>query len=167
MQKKSEKNTATAQRQQDEYFMEICRKVGEQGTCDRGRSGCIIVKNWEIISTGFVDSPLGSPTCDEIGHKIWKITKDNGEIKEHCMRNNCAELSAIANAAREGISLKGATLYTKMTPCYVRHCVHLIVASGITKVVCEKMYHDKELSEEVLKNAGIELVYLNNETEIY
>ena len=47
-----------------------------------------------------------------------------------------------------------------MTPCYVRHCVHLIVSCGICRVVCEKKFHDAQLSEQVLHEAGVELVYL-------
>lgn len=83
------------------------------------------------------------------------------------MRNCCAELSAICSAARQGIKLDGATLYTKMTPCYVRHCAHLIVSSGIKRVVCEKHFHDAKLSEELLKNAGVELCYLEDTIENY
>lgn len=151
----------------DQYFMDICRVVGEKGTCDRGRSGCVIVKNGNILATGYVDAPKGSPTCDHHGHKIRSVTKDTGEITQHCMRNCCAELNAIASATRQGDSLEGATLYTKMTPCYVRHCAHLIVSCGITRVVCEKRFHDAALSEEIFKNAGIELVYLEEGIEKY
>ncbi len=151
----------------DDYFMDICRVVGEKGSCDRGRSGCVIAKDGHVISTGYVDAPKGSPSCDEIGHQLRTVSKDNGEITHHCMRNSCAELNAITSASRQGVSLEGATLYTKMTPCYVRHCVHLIVSCGISKVVCERRYQDTELSEQVLKNAGIELVYLENGIEKY
>jgi dCMP deaminase len=49
----------------------------------------------------------------------------------------------------------------------VRHCAHLIVACGITRVVCDKKYHDAAESEEIFKNAGIELVYLHKEVEKY
>ena len=83
------------------------------------------------------------------------------------MRNSCAELNAIANASRQGISLEGATLYTKMTPCYVRHCAHLIISCGITRVVCEKKFHDAKLSEEAFKNAGVELTYLDDQVQNY
>lgn len=152
---------------QDQYFMDICRVVGEKGSCDRGRSGCVIVKDGHIVSTGYVDAPKGSEKCDQAGHQIRKITKDSGETTQHCMRNCCAELNAIASASRQGVSLEGATLYTKMTPCYIRHCVHLIVSCGITKVICERRYHDAKLSEEVLKNAGIELLYLEQGVEKY
>lgn len=152
---------------EDEYFMDICRVVGEKGTCDRGRSGCIIVKNGQVISTGFVDAPRGSKKCDEVWHQIREVTKDTHETTKHCMRNCCAELNAIANASRQGISLEGATLYTKMTPCYVRHCAHLIISCGITRVVCEKKFHDAKLSEEAFKNAGIELTYLDDQVQNY
>lgn len=152
---------------QDEYFMDICRVVGEKGTCDRGRSGCVIVKDGKLISTGYVNAPHGNKTCDEVGHQLRTTTKDTWETTEHCMRNCCAEVNAIANASRQWVSLEGATLYTKMTPCYVRHCVHLIVSCGISRVVCEKKFHDAELSEQVLKNAGIELTYLESWVEKY
>ena len=151
----------------DVYFMDICRVVGEKGTCDRGRSWCVVVKDNQVLSTGYVDSPNGSPKCDEVGHQMWTVEDEHDDEKEHCMRNGCAELNAIANAARQGIELDGSTLYTKMTPCYVRHCAHLIVASGIKRVVCEKKYHAAERSEEIFKNAGIEVIYLENGVQTY
>lgn len=152
---------------QDQYFMDICRVVGEKGTCNRGRSGCVIVKDGQIISTGFVDSPFWSQNCDENWHQMRRITKDTGETTEHCMRNCCAELNAIANASRQGVCLEWATLYTKMTPCYVRHCAHLIVSCGIKKVVCEKRFHDAQLSEKLFQNAGIDICYLEDGIQEY
>lgn len=85
----------------DDYFMDICRVVGEKGTCDRGRSGCVIVKDNNILSTGYVDAAKGSPKCEEVGHQIRSVKDEHNHEKEHCMRNGCAELHAIANAARE------------------------------------------------------------------
>ena len=152
---------------EDEYFMDICRVVWEKGTCDRWRSGCVIVKDHQVVTTGFVDAPEWSKKCDEVGHQMWTVIKDTWEATQHCMRNSCAELNAIAHAARQWISLEGATIYTKMTPCYVRHCAHLIVASWIKRVVCEKKFHDAELSEEVFKNAWVELVYLDDWVQEY
>lgn len=98
---------------------------------------------------------------------MWTVIKDTWEATQHCMRNSCAELNAIAHAARQWISLEWATIYTKMTPCYVRHCAHLIVACWIKRVVCEKKFHDAWLSEEVFKNAWVELVYLDTSVENY
>ena len=152
---------------EDEYFMDICRVVWEKGTCNRWRSWCIIVKDHQVVATGFVDAPEGSKKCDEDDHLMWTIIKNTWETTQHCMRNSCAELNAIAHAARQGISLEGATIYTKMTPCFVRHCAHLIIASWIKRVVCERKFHDADLSEELFKNAGVELIYLENWTEKY
>lgn len=152
---------------EDEYYMDICRVVWEKGTCNRWRSWCVIVKDWQVVATGFVDAPEWSTKCDEDEHLMRTVIKNTWEATQHCMRNSCAELNAIAHAARQGIPLEWATIYTKMTPCYVRHCAHLIVACGIKRVVCEKRFHDAKLSEEVFDKAGVELVYLENWTEEY
>ena len=90
----------------DDYFMDIVRVIGEKGTCDRGRSGCVVVKDNCILATGFVTAPKGSPTCDEVGHQMWQVIHEDGRQTDHCMRNNCAEQEAVANAVRQGDSLE-------------------------------------------------------------
>ena len=52
----------------DEYFIKLSQIVASRGTCDRGRSGCVIVKDKRVITTGYVGSPPGAPHCDEEGH---------------------------------------------------------------------------------------------------
>jgi dCMP deaminase len=84
----------------DEYFIDICRVLGEKATCDRGKVGCVITKNNIIVATAFVTSPYGSPTCDEVGHQMCTLIHADGHQTEHCMRNNCAEQGAIANATK-------------------------------------------------------------------
>ncbi|GHW02580.1 cell division protein DedD [candidate division SR1 bacterium] len=151
----------------DDYFMDIVRVLGEKATCNRGKSGCVIAKDNRILATAFVTSPQGNPTCDEVGHQMTGFIHTDGRETQHCMRNNCAEQGAIANACKNGVSLEGATLYCTMTPCAVRHCAHLIVACGIKKVVCDKWYHDARESEEIFQKAGVELIYLHTEVEEY
>ena len=56
----------------DEYFLNLMREVGTRGTCDRGRSGCILVKDKRILSTGYVGSPSGIGHCDELRHQMKK-----------------------------------------------------------------------------------------------
>ncbi len=111
------------------------------------------MKDQRILATAFVTSPHGNPTCDEVGHQMMTFTRANGYETQHCMRNVCAELGAITNASKNGVSLEGATLYCTMTPCVVRHCAHAIIASGIAKVVCDYKGRDAEESEEIFKNA--------------
>jgi len=149
----------------DEYFMELVKTVGKRGTCDRGRSGAIIVKNKRILTTGYVGSPAGMPHCDEVGHLIHDVINADGTQSKHCIRTVHAEQNAIVQAALHGVSTQGATIYTKFEPCFI--CAKLIVNSGIKKVVCEKKYHSAQLSRELLKNAGVELVVLKDELEEY
>lgn len=149
----------------DEYFMKICQVVASRATCDRGRSGCVIVRDKQILTTGYVGSPIGLPHCDEIGHQFNSVIHEDGHQSQHCIRTTHAEQNAICQAAKLGISLNGATLYCKMTPCYV--CAKMIINVGIKRVVCEKDYHASALSKEIFDKAGIELKILNPEVEQY
>lgn len=149
----------------DEYFMEIAGTVAKRATCDRGRSGCVIVRDKQILVTGYVGSPRGLPHCDETGHLIKKVNHEDGRVTQHCVRTVHAEQNAICQAARLGISLQGATLYCRMTPC--RTCAMLIINCGIVRVVCERKYHDGDESEKMFRLAGIELLYVFDEVQEY
>lgn len=149
----------------DEYFMEICRAVATRATCNRGRSGCVIAKNKQILVSGYVGSPKGLPHCDEVGHQMKTVTHEDGSQTQHCLRTAHAEQNAICQAAKLGIAIDGAILYCKMTPCSA--CAKMIINSGIKRVVCEKKYQAGKESEEMFKIAGVELVTLIDEVEKY
>lgn len=149
----------------DEYFMNIAKTVGERGTCERGRSGAIIVKNKRILSTGYVGSPVGLPHCDEEGHQMKELIHENGSKSMHCVRTTHAEQNAIVQAARFGIPIDGATIYCKMTPCYT--CAKMIINSGIVGVVCEKDYHASQDTKDVFEKAKIKLEILDQKVEKY
>ncbi len=149
----------------DEYFMKIMDAVATRATCDRGRSGCVIAKDKQILVTGYVGSPIGIPHCDEIGHQIKTTIHEDGSKSDHCVRTTHAEQNAICQAAKLGIPINGATLYCRMTPCST--CAKMIINSGIKKVVCQKKYHQSKESEELFSKAGVELFTLNNEVEQY
>ena len=149
----------------DEYFMELANTASKRATCDRGRSGCVIVKNRHVLVTGYVGSPAGLPHCDEVGHLFSKTIHSDGSISNHCIRTVHAEQNAICQAARRGIALEGATLYCRMTPC--RTCAMLIINCGIKRVVCERKYHKGEESEEMFRQAGIELEFFYDEVQKY
>lgn len=151
----------------DEYFMEIMHTVSKRATCDRGRSGCVIAKDNQLLVSGYVGSPKGLKHCDEEGHIIKKVMHiDEGErISEHCVRTVHAEQNAICQAAKRGISIDGATLYCRMTPC--RTCSMLIINCGIVRVVCEKKYQLAMESEEILEKAGIKIDYFSEDTQDY
>lgn len=149
----------------DEYFMKIADTVAERGTCDRGKSGAIVVIDKRVVATGYVGSPPGQPHCDEAGHMMREVIDEAGNKSMHCIRTIHAEENAILQAAKYGISLRGGTIYCKMTPCF--NCAKMIVSIGVVRVVAKKRYHAEGPSVELFKNAGIELTILEDEVEKY
>lgn len=149
----------------DEYFMNIVKVVAQRATCDRGKCGAIAVRNKRILATGYVGSPAGLPHCDEVGHKLKKMIHEDGTITQHCVRTIHAEPNVICQAARFGIPLNEATIYVLFTPC--RNCAMLIINSGIKRVVCNQRYHDYKDTEEMFKQAGVELEYFSKEIVKY
>lgn len=149
----------------DEYFMCITETVGLRGSCDRGRSGAIIVKDKKILTTGYVGSPPGLPHCDEVGHKLITVINEKGKESKHCIRTIHAEENAILQAAEFGISVKGGTIYCKMVPCY--RCAMKIVRVGIVRVVSRFRYHGDEDSLKIFDAKNIDLEVINNEVLKY
>ena len=147
----------------DEYFIEVSRTIAKRSTCDRGRCGCVVVRDKQILVTGYAGSPKGFAHCDEIGHQMEKTLHEDGVERHHCVRTTHAEQNAICQAAKLGISINHATLYCKMEPCPT--CAKMIINSGIERIVCEKKYQSG--AEELLKKAGIEIYILSNEIEKY
>jgi dCMP deaminase len=149
----------------DDYFMEVANAVSKRATCDRGRSGCVIAKDKQILATGYVGSPAGFPHCDDVGHDLRKAFDEDGTISNHCVRTVHAEQNAICQAAKRGISINGATVYCRMTPCRV--CAMLLINSGIKRVYAERKYQAAKESEKMFKKAGIKLEYKYNEIQNY
>ncbi|MBU1349125.1 cytidine/deoxycytidylate deaminase family protein [Patescibacteria group bacterium] len=149
----------------DEYFLEIARVVGRRGTCDRGMIGVVIVRDKRILATGYVGSPVGLLHCDEVGHQMKKVTHEDGNVSQHCMRTSHAELNAICNAARYGIAIDGATFYGKFEPCHT--CAKALINAGVKRVVCEKQYHAATDTRKLFEQAGIELVVVTPVVEEY
>jgi dCMP deaminase len=149
----------------DEYFLEVAHAIAKRATCDRGRSGCVIARNKQLLVTGYVGAPAGLPHCDDAGHQIKKVVHEDGRETSHCVRTVHAEQNAICQAAKLGVGLDGATLYCRMTPC--RTCAMLIINCGINRVVCERKYHAGAESEELFRQAGVTLQYKYDEVLEY
>jgi len=149
----------------DEYFMEVMDAISKRATCNRGRSGCVIAKDNQLLVTGYVGSPVGLQHCDDVGHLMKKVIHDDDKITEHCVRTVHAEQNAICQAAKSGVALDGATLYCRMTPC--RTCCMLIINCGIKRVVCQRKYHAGSESEAMFLEAGIKLEYFHEEVQQY
>lgn len=139
----------------DEFFILMAVLTGSRGTCDRGRSGCLIVsEDNRIISAGYVGSPSGQKHCDEAGHQLQTVILD-GIKSTHCIRTVHAEMNAIAQAARLGISIKGATLYCTMEPCSV--CAKAIIQAGIVRVIALYRYQRAEETRRLFQESNITL----------
>lgn len=149
----------------DQYFMEVCNSIAKRATCDRGRSGCVIARDHQILATGYVGAPSGLPHCDEAGHQLKKLLHEDGSVTQHCVRTVHAEQNAICQAARRGAGIEGSTLYCRMTPC--RTCAMMIINCGIVRVVCERRYHDGAESESMFAQAGVKLEYVHDEVQKY
>ncbi len=161
----SAKQNSSVRPSWDEYFMEVMEAISKRATCDRGKSGCVIVRNKQILVTGYVGSPKGLDHCDEVGHQFKKMLNEDGSISEHCVRTVHAEQNAICQAAKLGIPIDGATVYCRMTPCRV--CAMLLINCGIIRVVAERRYHAGAESEEMFKKVGIKLEYVFDEVQEY
>lgn len=149
----------------DDYFFGIMDAVSKRATCDRGKAAAIIVKDKMVLATGYVGAPKGLPQCDEIGHLMEKTLHEDGTEKWHCVRTTHAEQNAIAQAAKHGVSIDGATIYVKFTPCL--HCAKMIINSGIKEVKCRTLYHAGSTSLKFLKQAGIKVTIVENKVEQY
>jgi dCMP deaminase len=149
----------------DEYFMGIVNAISKRATCDRGRTGCVIVKEKQILATGYVGSPVGLEHCDEVGHQFKKTYHEDGSVTQHCVRTIHAEQNALCQAAKRGIALDGATLYCKLEPCFV--CAKMLINAGIKRIVCQIRYHAGKDTRELFAKAGIRLEALSEKVEQY
>jgi len=94
-----------------EYYLNIAKEVAQRSTCLRRRFGAVIVREDQIVSTGYVGAPRGASNCIDLGIcGREKLQIPFGERYELC-RSVHAELNAIINAARAGVSVLGGTIY--------------------------------------------------------
>lgn len=125
----------------DEYFMTICDDVARRATCRRRKIGAIIVKEKQILSTGYNGAPKRLPDCLEEGCLRDELKIESGTRHEVC-RAVHAEQNAIIQCAYHGVSSNGATLYVNTPPC--RICAKMIINAGIKEVKYKGDYPDKE-----------------------
>jgi dCMP deaminase len=129
----------------DQYYLGIAKEVSTRSTCFRRAIGAIIVRDDQIISTGYVGAPR--KTKDSLEHGFClrdKLAIPHGQRYELC-RSVHAEQNAIINAARAGVSLLGGDMYIygsapgsaapiSAFPCYI--CKKMIVNCGLGRIVC-------------------------------
>jgi dCMP deaminase len=138
----------------DQYFMTITREVAERSTCLRARVGAVIVRDKNILATGYNGSPAGLPHCLDVGCLIYRSTTPSGEVEENCFRCIHAEINAIAQAAKNGASIRDGDTYLTHTPCI--HCFKVLINTGIKRIFYEKPYKLHTL-DELLQYADVTL----------
>ena len=136
------------------YFLEIAKQVSTRTTCLSPGKGAVIVINKRIIATGYNGAPSNTKDCKYDTGMCYKrsLGFGSGEGHDKCKAIH-AEINAILQAARQGISIEGAEMYCTHKPC--SECAKLIVNSGIVKVTYLEDYPND--SEELFHEAQIKI----------
>jgi dCMP deaminase len=132
--------------QWDEYFLKLAMLASERATCPRMHCGCVLVKDKNVIATGYNGSIPGDQHCEEIGCLI---------VENHCVRTVHAEMNALIQAAKRGHGIDGATAYVTNMPCTT--CAKALVTAGIKRVVVFSDYHDT-MALDFFKKGQVEIV---------
>ncbi|MCK4260341.1 MAG: cytidine/deoxycytidylate deaminase family protein [Halanaerobiales bacterium] len=121
----------------DRYFMEIAETVAGRANCICMCPGAVLVKDKQIISTGYVGTPRGAKNCDEGGCPRCNSPHESGENLDKCFCCH-AEENAIVQAAYHGIGTADTTIYATHFPCL--NCAKMIINAGIKRVVYKQNY---------------------------
>jgi len=141
----------------NQYFLTITRQVAERSTCTRAKVGAVIVRDKNILATGYNGSPSGMPHCLDVGCLVYKTQNPSGETEENCWRTIHAEMNAIAQAARNGAGIREASIYITHSPCI--HCLKTLVNTGIKQIFYEKPYKLHTL-EEIVRYTDVRLEHV-------
>ncbi|MBU0561889.1 MAG: dCMP deaminase [Bacteroidetes bacterium] len=119
--------------------------VSERATCPRMHCGCVLVKDKQILATGYNGSIPGDDHCEDAGCKV---------VDNHCIRTIHAEMNAILQCSSHGVNTNGAMAYITNMPC--TNCSKSLIAAGIKEIYIFTDYHDT-LAEEFFQIAGVKI----------
>ncbi len=129
----------------DEYFLKLAMLVSERATCPRMHCGCVLVRDRQILSTGYNGSVPGHPHCEDSSCRV---------IDNHCIQTIHAEMNAILQCSSHGVSTHNAIAYITNMPC--TNCAKALIAAGIIEVVVFSDFHDT-LAEEFFGLSSVKL----------
>ncbi len=115
----------------DEYFLKLAMLASERATCPRMHCGCVLVKDKNVIATGYNGSIPGDDHCEDVGCII---------VDNHCVRTVHAEMNALIQAARRGHAMENSTAYITNMPC--TNCAKALITAGVKRIVIFSDYHD-------------------------
>lgn len=130
----------------DQYFLKLAMLASERATCPRMHCGCVIERDKHVLATGYNGSLPGLDHCEDVGCLI---------VDNHCIRTNHAEMNALMQAAKNGISVSGGNAYVTNMPCTT--CAKALIGAGIKRVVVFSDYHST-YAEKFFKEADVKLV---------
>lgn len=132
----------------NEVLMEIADVIAQRSTCTRKQVGAVVARDGRVLVLGYNGAPSGMPHC----------LHEPNVIDAPCTIAVHAEANAIAFAAKHGIRLEGATLYTTCSPCHT--CAQITINSGIVEVYYLEQYRDTEPIQ-LLEKAGLKVWQLS------
>jgi dCMP deaminase len=136
----------------DRYFLDLAEDVSTRATCDRLHVGCVLVRDKRIIATGYNGAISGQAHCDEVGHLL---------VDGHCKRTIHAELNALLQCSKYGISTNDTTAYITHYPC--QDCMKMLNQAGVKRVVYLHHYKN-ELSS--LFTEGMEVIHFDSKEQL-
>jgi dCMP deaminase len=146
----------------DEYFMKIAMLASERSTCVRHHVGAVVVKDKQILATGYNGAPKNVKDCFELGCLRNELKIPSGTQHEIC-RAIHAEQNAIIQAGNHGIKIDGGTMYCTHSPCVL--CAKMVVNAGIKRFVTYSRYPDDSFMS-LFKAAGIEFILMKKPEEV-
>jgi dCMP deaminase len=129
----------------DEYFLKVAMLVSERATCPRMHVGCVLVKDKQILATGYNGSLPHHPHCYDVGCMI---------ENNHCIRTTHAEINALLQCAIHGVTTEGAKAYVTNMPC--TNCTKALIAARISEIIIFSDYHNTK-AEEFFNASGIKI----------
>lgn len=130
-----------------QYFMAQAELVSLRSTCTRLSVGAVIVKNNRIIASGYNGSISDGDHCMDNGCLV---------VDNHCVRTIHAEVNALLQCARFGVSTEETTVYVTYFPCI--HCAKQLIQAGVIKVYYGSDYRNDPLAIELFEEAGVEVI---------
>jgi dCMP deaminase len=134
----------------DEYFMDIAHAVATRATCDRKHVGCVLVRDRNILASGYNGSITGLDDCDTKGHLM-----EEG----HCSRTVHAEVNALAQAAKNGVRIADAVAYVTALPCW--GCTKTLLNAGVVRVCFDEAYRPDPKVAKACAEKGVNLVQVS------
>lgn len=131
---------------QDQVIFIVAHAQASRGTCQRAQVGTAIARDGRVLVTGYNGAPAGLPHCDHQGAERFLPDRP-------CLNAVHAEANALAYAARYGIAVEGADLFTTRHPCIA--CGQLIVNAGIKRVVVGSQHRQDDIVGQLFSDAGI------------